>query len=66
MRAKGGAGGTGAALMTQPGPPWVLMRALPGGLGLAILLALLFLGVAAGAWPVVRRLTRQMPTAIQS
>lgn len=56
----GGAGGAGAALMTQPGPPWLLVRALPGGLGLAILLALLFLGVAAGAWPVVRRLTRRL------
>ncbi|MGA1317846.1 MAG: HAMP domain-containing sensor histidine kinase [Rubrivivax sp.] len=33
---------------------------LPGGLGLAALVLLLFLAVAAGAWPVVRRLTRRL------
>ena len=32
----------------------------PGGLGLAALLMLLFTAVAAGAWPVVRRLTRRL------
>jgi signal transduction histidine kinase len=37
-------------------PPW-----LPsGGVGLAVLLLLLFAAVAAGAWPVVRRLTRRL------
>jgi signal transduction histidine kinase len=37
-------------------PPW-----LPsGGIGLAVLLLLLFAAVAAGAWPVVRRLTRRL------
>ncbi len=36
-------------------PPW-----MPEGLGLVLLLALLFLAVAAGAWPVVRRLTRRL------
>jgi signal transduction histidine kinase len=34
--------------------------ALPGGFGLAVLLALLLLAVAAGAYPVVRRLTRRL------
>ena len=37
------------------GPPgW------PDGLGLALLLVVLFAAVAAGAWPVVRRLTRRL------
>jgi len=37
------------------GPPgW------PDGLGLALLLLVLFAAVAAGAWPVVRRLTRRL------
>jgi signal transduction histidine kinase len=35
-------------------PPWLR------GVGLAALLVLLFLGVAAGAYPVVRRLTRRL------
>ncbi len=56
MAGRPGAGAGGAG----PGPPWLLMRAMPGGLGLAILLALLFVGVAVGAWPVVRRLTRRL------
>ena len=44
----GGAGGPG-------GPrPW------PDGVGLAALLVVLFLAVAAGAWPVVRGLTRRL------
>lgn len=41
----------------------VLLRAPPGwpdGLGLVLLLGILFVGVAAGAWPVVRRLTRRL------
>jgi signal transduction histidine kinase len=33
---------------------------LPPGLGLIVLLALLFVGVALGAYPVVRRLTRRL------
>jgi signal transduction histidine kinase len=33
---------------------------MPEGLGLAALLALLFVAVAGGAWPVVRRLTRRL------
>lgn len=32
----------------------------PAGVGLLVLLALLFLAVAAGAWPVVRHLTRRL------
>ena len=39
-----------------PGGP----RALPSGWGLIIFLMVLFLAVAAGAWPVVRRLTRRL------
>ena len=37
------------------GPPW-----LPGGFGLVLSLALLFLAIAIGAYPVVRRLTRRL------
>jgi len=36
-------------------PPW-----MPDGLGLVVVLVLIFLAVAAGAWPVVRRLTRRL------
>ena len=49
-KARGGPGDVGLW------PPW-----LPsGGIGLAVLLLLLFAAVAAGAWPVVRRLTRRL------
>lgn len=43
-------------------PPWWLPPWLPadGGVGLALLLLVLFAAVAAGAWPVVRRLTRRL------
>ncbi len=40
--------------------PWWRVRGLPDGIGLAVLLVLLFGAVAAGAWPVVRRLTRRL------
>ncbi len=43
-----------AALPWWPGMPW------PGGLGLALLLLVLFAAIAGGAWPVVRRLTRRL------
>ena len=36
-------------------PPW-----LPDGMGLVLLLLIIFLAVAAGSWPVVRRLTRRL------
>lgn len=57
-------GGTPGDRAPQVPPPfWRLPAALPGvgeGLGLVLLLALLFLAVAAGAWPVVRHLTRRV------
>jgi signal transduction histidine kinase len=46
-----------------PGDLPPLLRTPPGwpdGLGLVLLLGLLFLAVAGGAWPVVRRLTRRL------
>jgi signal transduction histidine kinase len=60
----GGPGGPGAAGAPPPEPPWPMLpaalRQWPDGVGLVLLLALLFVGVAAGAWPVVRRLTRRL------
>ncbi len=64
----GDTGDTGAA--GQRGPrsaawstPWLPgLPGVPDGLGLVLLLGLLFLGVAAGAYPVVRRLTRRLET----
>ena len=50
-------GGPGAAPALLP--PW-LTHAVPDGLGLIVLLVLLFGAVAVGAWPVVRRLTRRL------
>jgi signal transduction histidine kinase len=41
-------------------PPPGGWRQWPDGVGLALLLVLLFVGVAAGAYPVVRRLTRRL------
>lgn len=41
-------------------PPWWRVPGLGDGLGLALLLLLLFGAVAAGAWPVVRHLTRRL------
>ena len=41
--------------------PWLGgPRGWPNGVGLAVLLVVLFLAVAGGAWPVVRRLTRRL------
>jgi signal transduction histidine kinase len=45
--------------------PWFGIRALPDGVGLAALLVVLFLAVAAGAFPVVRRLTRRLESLKQ-
>ncbi|MFM1855981.1 MAG: hypothetical protein RLZ83_1290 [Pseudomonadota bacterium] len=48
---------SGAPGLPRGIPDWPL---LPGSLGLAVLVLLLFLAVAAGAWPVVRRLTSRL------
>jgi signal transduction histidine kinase len=40
--------------------PWWPAVAAPGSLGVAALLLVLFAAIAAGAWPVVRRLTRRL------
>jgi methyl-accepting chemotaxis protein len=45
----------------RPPPPWLDgPRAWPNGVGLAALLVVLFMAVAGGAYPVVRRLTRRL------
>ncbi len=65
----GGPGMSGA--MRRGGPPpegrarppplaWWSGLMPPGGLGIAALLLVLFAAIAAGAWPVVRRLTRRL------
>ena len=57
----GGPGGVGVPPGEPPlmpallRPPW-----LPDGMGLVLLLVIIFLAVAAGSWPVVRRLTRRL------
>ncbi|MET0517538.1 MAG: ATP-binding protein [Burkholderiaceae bacterium] len=60
-----GAGGPGGPGARGPQPPreqpWLpLLGPRQGGEALAIVLVLLFLGVALGAYPVVRRLTRRL------
>ena len=53
--------GPAGARMGEARPPWPApARAWPDGLGLVLLLVVLFLAVAGGAWPVVRRLTRRL------
>ena len=45
----------------RPAPLWpLLFPGLPRGAALAIILVVLFLAIAAGAYPVVRRLTRRL------
>jgi signal transduction histidine kinase len=46
-------------------PPWLVPRSWPDGVGLAALLVVLFLAVAGGAFPVVRRLTRRLESLKQ-
>ncbi len=45
---------------TDMRPPWMGPRSWPDGVGLAALLVVIFMAVAAGAFPVVRRLTRRL------
>ena len=60
----GGEGGPGPQMMRREDGPWgaplLLGPRLFHGQGLAIVLVLLFVGIAAGAFPVVRRLTRRL------
>ena len=60
-------GAAGGPRLNGPdGPPSSLrfpafgLSGVPEGVGLALLLVVLFLAVAGGAWPVVRRLTRRL------
>jgi signal transduction histidine kinase len=54
-------GGPGAGPPPGMAPPlWAPFRVVPDGIGLVTLLVVLFGAVAAGAWPVVRRLTRRL------
>ncbi len=46
-------------------PPWLVPPSWPDGVGLAALLVVLFLAVAGGAFPVVRRLTRRLESLKQ-
>jgi signal transduction histidine kinase len=50
--------GEGAPLGPSPEPP--RLPGWPRGLGLAVLLALLFVAVAGAAWPVARALTKRL------
>ena len=52
--------GAGAAPPFGLGGPWAALDPLRSGSGLVAVLALLFLAVALGAYPVVRRLTRRL------
>jgi len=50
-----------AGRMMPPPAPWPLLPpGMPRGTGLAIVLVVLFIAVAVGAFPVVRRLTRRL------
>jgi signal transduction histidine kinase len=45
----------------EPPPwPWLFAPGVPRGAGLVVILIVLFIAVAAGAFPVVRRLTRRL------
>jgi len=60
----GAFGPDGRPGLGQPGgpPPWLpfVLPAWQGGASLLAVLLVLFVAVAAGAWPVVRRLTRRL------
>jgi signal transduction histidine kinase len=57
----GGGPGGGRPRTGEPPPmAWWPAALPPGGLGNAALLLVLFAAIAAGAWPVVRRLTRRL------
>ncbi|MBV9890286.1 MAG: HAMP domain-containing protein [Rhizobacter sp.] len=61
-----GEGGEERARRAAMPPPWpFLAPGLPRGTGLVIVLVVLFFAVAAGAYPVVRRLTRRLETLKQ-
>lgn len=63
LRRRGPPGeGDGSPPMRPPGPlpPWPVLPGLPEGAGALALVGLLFLAVGAGAYPVVRRLTRRL------
>ena len=53
-------GPPGASMMGQPSIGVSGALGMPDGVGLAALLLVLFAAVAAGAWPVARRLTRRL------
>lgn len=55
MRRGDGRGGPPDDLLLPFVPPW-----MPRGLGVVVFLSVLFMAVAAGAYPVVRRLTRRL------
>ncbi len=61
-RAGAGPGGEARGGRLAPSPaPWPLLPpGMPRGTGLVVILVLLFVAVAAGAFPVVRRLTRRL------
>ena len=50
----------GPVRVAPPLPWWLLPPGLPRGAGLLVILLVLFIAVAAGAYPVVRRLTRRL------
>jgi signal transduction histidine kinase len=50
----------GSGLQMPPPLPGFELIGVPDGIAFLVLLALLFAAVAAGAWPVVRRLTRRL------
>ena len=58
----GGGGGGGVDAMVPPPPPFAVFAppGWPRSSGLVIVMLLLFVAVAAGAYPVVRRLTRRL------